>query len=135
MRSVNFQQGANTAYPLIVYEVPLSSSQVPEAAVTSFLGFSACKSYTFHSDMLGRGALFSPKEGTLNSLGEWTTGNTFPTTSLDVPHVMRSFLFRKVDAATNGCPLIGEISFRVRFMIQKFALPGVSLGKGDLSRF
>lgn len=43
----------------------------------------------------------------------------FPTTSLDVPHVFRSFLFRKVDLTTNPCPLIGEFSFTVSFLTQK----------------
>lgn len=103
--------------------------------MSDFLGFSACKSYTWTQDIVGRGRPYSPKEGTLNTLGEWTEGNTFPTTSLDVPHVMRSFLFRKIDSTTNACPLIGELTFRVRFMVQKAPILGVQLTMREFNLF
>jgi len=66
---IPFQQGANTCYPLIVYKVPIQTSQAPVASISGFLGYSSCKSWTFKDDFSSSGAPYSPKEGTLASLG------------------------------------------------------------------
>jgi len=93
--------------------VPLSTREVPQASVSSFLDFTAVRSYTWTRDIVGSGKAFSPKDGLLETAGEWTSSNMFPTTSLSVPHVFRSFLFRKLDNFANPCPLIGEFTFDI----------------------
>jgi hypothetical protein len=68
-RVVNTLNSTSITYPLVAYEVPLTSSQAPLTSVTSFLDFTSVRSYSFLRDIVGRGTAYSPKEGTLNSLG------------------------------------------------------------------
>jgi len=63
--SIPFQQGANTIFPLRVYEVPMVSRKVPSIAISSYLGYSKSKDYTFTSDIVGSNVPYSPIEGTL----------------------------------------------------------------------
>lgn len=51
----------------------------------------------------------------------------FPTTSLEVPHVIRSFLFRKLDSTATLVPLIVELSFKISFFTQKGLGPAMML--------
>jgi len=76
-------------------------------------------------DIFGSSAAWSPTDGDIETKGAWTTTNLFSTSSAEVPHICRSFLFRKLDNFVNECPLIAELSFSVHFSVPRTPLAGL----------
>lgn len=76
-------------------------------------------------DISGSSAAWSPIDGDIQTKGAWTSTNVFSTTSTEVPHICRSYLFRKLDNFVNECPLVAELSFLVHFSVPRTPLAGM----------
>jgi len=64
-RLINTSQGADPVYPLRVYQIPLTTANVPQTAVSDFLDFAGVKTWSFVKDFSGTTTPFSPKDGSL----------------------------------------------------------------------